>query len=361
MLYQRPGGGPPASQPGGAGRGLHRHRPVLPAERGVPRQKNTRTIAHFLRERLRGQYQELAALAALGLLLVVPGVLVPLFSQLFIDQILLEGNRGWLAGFCALLGGVAVFQGILTAYRGWMLDRLQNKLSLLSCHALLNHLFRLPIQFFDQRYAGDLAERVGHNDRVGEFLAGDLAETAFHLFSALFYLILLLLYSPLLTLIGAAAVAIDLLAVRCSASAVANSAIRMQQDEGKMIGVIYAGLGISSTLKASGVESEYINRVEGHYAKTIRMEQRLGRLQGVLGAVSPVTSQLASVLVLLFGYVEILRGQMTVGMLVAFTGLLGGIHLPGGAAGGLYPAHPGDEVLHGPGPGHYGVRPGRGL
>ena len=192
---------------------------------GVPRQKNTRTIAHFLRERLRGQYQELAALAALGLLLVVPGVLVPLFS-------------------------------------------------------------------------------------------------------ALFYLILLLLYSPLLTLIGAAAVAIDLLAVRCSASAVANSAIRMQQDEGKMIGVIYAGLGISSTLKASGVESEYINRVEGHYAKTIRMEQRLGRLQGVLGAVSPVISQLASVLVLLFGCVEILRGQMTVGMLVAFTGLLGGFTSP---------------------------------
>lgn len=192
---------------------------------GVPRQKNTRTIAHFLRERLRGQYQELAALAALGLLLVVPGVLVPLFS-------------------------------------------------------------------------------------------------------ALFYLILLLLYSPLLTLIGAAALAIDLLAVRCSASAVANSAIRMQQDEGKMIGVIYAGLGISSTLKASGVESEYINRVEGHYAKTIRMEQRLGRLQGVLGAVSPVTSQLASVLVLLFGCVEILRGQMTVGMLVAFTGLMGGFTSP---------------------------------
>lgn len=192
---------------------------------GVPRQKNTRTIAHFLRERLRGQYQELAALAALGLLLVVPGVLVPLFS-------------------------------------------------------------------------------------------------------ALFYLILLLLYSPLLTLIGAAAVAIDLLAVRCSASAVANSAIRMQQDEGKMIGVIYAGLGISSTLKASGVESEYINRVEGQYAKTIRMEQRLGRLQGVLGAVSLVTSQLASVLVLLFGCVEILRGQMSVGMLVAFTGLLGGFTSP---------------------------------
>ena len=295
---------------------------------GVQRQKNRRTILRYIQERLKGQYGELIALAALGLLVVVPGVLVPLFSQLFIDQILLGSNRNWLTGFTILLGCVVVFQGVLYAYRGWMLDRLQNKLSLLSCHTLLNHLFRLPIQFFDQRYAGDLSERVGHNDRVGEFLAGDLAETAFHLFSAVFYLILLLLYSPLLTLIGIAAVAVNLLAVRLSASAVANSAIRMQQDEGKMIGVIYAGLGISSTIKASGVENEYINRVEGHYAKTIRMEQRLGRLQGMLNTVSPITSQLASVLVLIFGCMQILDGKMTVGMLVAFTGLLSGFTFP---------------------------------
>ena len=295
---------------------------------GVQRQKNKRTIFRFLRGRLKGQYAGLAGLAALGLLLVVPGVLAPLFSQFFIDEILLGGNQSWLAGFCALLAGVAVFQAALYAYRGWMLDRLQNKLSLLSCHALLNHLFRLPIPFFDQRYAGDLAERVGHNDRVGEFLAGDLAETAFHLFSAVFYLALLLAYSPLLTAIGVAAVAVNLLAVRLSASAVANSAIRMQQDEGKMIGAIYAGLGISSTIKASGVENEYINRIEGHYAKTIRMEQRLGRLQGVLNALSPVTSQLAGVLVLIFGGVQILHGDMTAGMLVAFTGLLSGFTAP---------------------------------
>lgn len=57
-------------------------------------------------------------------------------------------------------------------------------------------MFRLPMGFFDQRYAGDLAERVENNNNVSVFLAGDLAETVLNIFVAVFYLVLLLLYSP---------------------------------------------------------------------------------------------------------------------------------------------------------------------
>ncbi len=294
----------------------------------LKQEKNKRTFWGFVRERMKGQYGELAALAGLGLCLVFPGLLIPLFSQFFIDRVLLGGNYNWINGFLALFLGVILFQAILYFYRGWILDRLQNKLSLVSCHALLGHLFRLPIQFFDQRYAGDLSERVGHNDKVSEFLAGELAETVLNLFSACFYLILLILYSPILALVGLGDVVVNLAVVKLSAASVANNTIKMQQDEGKMIGAIYAGLSITSTLKASGAENEYVNRIQGHYAKTIRMEQNLGRLQGILNSIPPITSQLAGLFVLMLGSILIIRGKMTVGMLVAFTGLLSGFTAP---------------------------------
>ncbi len=291
-------------------------------------EKNQRTFMRFVQQRLKGQYRELTAIAAIGFFLVFPGLLLPLLSQLFVDNILLAKNHHWAQGFFVLVFATILFQAWLHVYRGWLLDRLQNKLSLVSCHQLLNHLFRLPIQFFDQRYAGDLAERVGHNDRVSEFLAGDLAETVLNLFTACFYLVLLLLYSPLLTLVGLVAVAVNLIVMKLTASAVANNTIKMQQDEGKLIGAIYAGLSITSTLKASGAENEYVNRIQGHYAKTIRLEQVLGRLQGILDAVPTFTSQLASILVLMIGSIQIINGQLTVGMLVAFTGLLASFTAP---------------------------------
>ena len=57
-------------------------------------------------------------------------------------------------------------------------------------------------------------------------------------------------------------VVLNLTVVKLSASSVANNTIKMQQDEGKLIGAIYAGLSITSTLKASGAENEYVNRIQ---------------------------------------------------------------------------------------------------
>ena len=95
-------------------------------------------------------------------------------------------------------------------------------------------MFRLPMNFFDQRYAGDLAQRVENNNNVSNFLAGELAETVLNIFVAAFYLILLLLYSPMLTLIGLFSIALNLIMVKFSSKAIENSTMKMQQDEGKM-------------------------------------------------------------------------------------------------------------------------------
>lgn len=89
-----------------------------------------------------------------------------------------------------------------------------------------------------------------------------------------------------------------------------------------MIGAVFAGLNITSTLKASGAENEYVSRVLGYYAKTILMEQKLGKLQQILNAVPEVFTEIANVLVLMFGGLLVIKGEMTAGMLVAYTSLL---------------------------------------
>ena len=111
----------------------------------------------------------------------------------------------------------------LTYYRGRILQKLQNKMILLSQHSFLSHLFRLPIGFFDQRYTGDLTGRVDNNSNVNIFLAGELAETVLNIFVAAFYLILLIIYSPVLTLIGLISVAVNILIVRISSEYFSNN------------------------------------------------------------------------------------------------------------------------------------------
>ena len=79
----------------------------------------------------------------------------------------------------------------------------------------------------------------------------------------------------------------------------------------KLIGAIFAGLNITSTLKASGAENEYISRIQGFYAKAILLEQKLGRLQQVLNAIPAVANEITNVLVMMVGGVLVINGQMT--------------------------------------------------
>lgn len=284
--------------------------------------RQRRTLMDFIVKRLKGQYSSLAALFAIGLCMVFPGLVIPVFSQFFIDDILLSGNADWMSALLAAMAGTVLFRQGLTYYRGMLLQKLQNKMTLVSAHEFLTHMFRLPIGFFDQRYSGDLAQRVENNNNVSTFLAGELAETVLNIFVAAFYLILLLIYSPALTLIGIVSVVFSLTVIKCGSKMIADITMKYQQDQGKLTGSVVAGLNITATLKASGAENEYISRIMGSYAKTTRLEQKLGKRQEILNAIPQAAGDVTNVLVLMFGGVLVIRGNITSGMLVAYTSLL---------------------------------------
>ncbi|MBQ9549618.1 MAG: NHLP family bacteriocin export ABC transporter peptidase/permease/ATPase, partial [Lachnospiraceae bacterium] len=49
----------------------------------------------LIKERLKGEGPALLSLVVTGLFLVVPGMLTPVYSQVFIDDILIGGNKDW--------------------------------------------------------------------------------------------------------------------------------------------------------------------------------------------------------------------------------------------------------------------------
>lgn len=284
--------------------------------------KRKRTLLSFIKKRLTGQMAPIVALFTIGLCMVVPGMVVPIFSQFFIDEILLGTHDDWMSAFLAVMGFTILFKQGLTYWRGMLLEKFQNKMALMSAHEFLSHMFRLPMSFFDQRYSGDLSQRVENNNNVSEFLAGDLAETVLNIFVAAFYLIVLLIYSPVLTIIGIVNVVFNIVVVKVSSDSISSMTMKYQQDQGKLTGNLFAGLNITSTLKASGAENEYVSRIQGNYAKTILLEQDLGKRQEIINAIPSAANEITSVLVLLFGGLLVINGQLTAGMLVAYTSLL---------------------------------------
>ncbi|MBO4267420.1 MAG: NHLP family bacteriocin export ABC transporter peptidase/permease/ATPase subunit [Lachnospiraceae bacterium] len=292
------------------------------------RSKKPSTLLAFIMDRLKSEYSVLAALVVMGLFLVLPGLLIPIFSQIFIDTVLLDGQWEWMPALTAVMLGTFIVKFLLSWFRGRTLISLQKKMMLISSQKMLAHLLRLPISFFDQRYAGDLSQRVTNNNNVNMFLTSDLAENILNCFVAAFYLILLFIYSPLLTAIGLLFTTVNLVLMASCARAIKDVSIRSQQEQGKLVGTLFSGLSVTDTLKASGSENEFISRLLGNYAKNIQMEQVVGLRQELLNAIPSVSNQLLTVATLVVGGILVIRGDMTSGMLVAYTGLMSSFSAP---------------------------------
>ena len=140
----------------------------------------------MLKKRLTGQYGILFKLFYIGLLMVFPGLVLPVLSQMFIDDILSAGYTDWLTKLLVFMSCLVILKFGLQYYRDLVLQKLKSKLTLTSSIGFLTHMLRLPMSFFDQRYSGDLVNRMNNNTEVSAFLAGDLAETILNIFIAVF-------------------------------------------------------------------------------------------------------------------------------------------------------------------------------
>jgi NHLM bacteriocin system ABC transporter peptidase/ATP-binding protein len=277
-----------------------------------------RSAVRSLAQRFTGARLGLAYVILAGLALVVPGLAVPVFGSVFVDQVLVAGRRDWLGPLLLAMTVTLLLCGALTWLQRRHLTRLETKLAVSNSGKFLWHVLRLPVEFFTQRYAGDISARVGSNDRVATLLSGDLATTVVGLITLVFYAGLMLQYDALLTLVGVAIALSSFLALRTVARRRADQSLRMQQDQGKLLATAMGGLQTIESLKASGTEGDFFQRWSGHQAKVVNAEQDLGAVTEAFLTGPAFLSLLAGTAILGLGGLRVMAGQLSMGDLLAF-------------------------------------------
>lgn len=281
-----------------------------------------------LGRRLAGSRAALLFALLTGLALVVPGLVVPVFSKVFIDRVLLESRTDWMPPLLLAMAIAALLLGALTWLQRAYLLRLETRMAVTSSARFLWHVLRLPAEFFAQRFAGDVSSRVGINDRVAGLLSRDLATNALAAATIVFFGGLMFLYDPVLTAVGVAVVSVNVLALRYVARKRVDGNRRLLQDQGKMLGTAIGGLQTIETLKATGGESDLFARWSGYQAKVVNARQDLERYTQMLDAVPPLLAALNAALILGIGGARVIQGALSLGGLVAFQVLMASFVAP---------------------------------
>jgi ATP-binding cassette subfamily C protein len=285
------------------------------------------TLIELLRKRLSGSYLAIGFLTLVSLLLVIPGLLSATFTRFFLDQIWEQGQN-LLASLIMLMMLILVALVILSYLQYHYLLRLETRISLNNSATYFWHVLRLPIQFFSQRHTGEIAARISLNDEVALLLSRDLATTLISLILIGFYALLMIQYDALMTAIMVGIAILNLLTFRIIARRRKDVNQRLQQEQGKLGGFALYGLFHIEALKARGEESIMFSQLFGHYAKVLNALQEFKLLSHLVSTVPPTLMMLATTAILVLGGLKIMRGEMTVGMLIAFNALMGAFLIP---------------------------------
>ena len=262
------------------------------------------------------------------LAMIIPGLAIPTLTKVFVDDVLIRANGYWMIPLLIGLGLTAIMRSALIWLQQIFLARMEAKLALVQTARFFWHVATLPMAFFSQRYAGDIAHRVGSNYRVAQMLSGDLATNAVNVLTTVFYASVMLLYDPLLTLLVFVMACINLLALQFASRLRENANRRLLKEHGKVAAVSVNGISMIETLKANGSEGDFFARWSGNYTNFLTAQQELGYVSQLLNIVPVLLSSFTTLAILGIGGVRILDGVLTIGGLVAFQSLAASFSQP---------------------------------
>ncbi|MCC6318083.1 MAG: NHLP family bacteriocin export ABC transporter peptidase/permease/ATPase subunit [Gemmatimonadaceae bacterium] len=280
------------------------------------------SLLSALARRLPGAHGALLFILLAGLALVLPGVVTPTFSKVFVDDVLVKGLSDWVKPLLWLMLITAIISGVLVWIQQRYLLRLETKLAIETSGRFFWHVLRLPAAFFTQRYAGDIGNRVTINDRIARLVSSDLATTALNAIVIVFYAVLLFQYDILLAGIGVLTAGLNLLALKYVSRRREDLSRRLLQDRGKLMGTAMGGLQTIETLKATGSESDFFSRWAGYQAKVSNAYQDLQFTSQMLSVVPPCLMALNTAMILGVGGLRVMDGHMSMGLLIAFQSLM---------------------------------------
>jgi ATP-binding cassette subfamily B protein len=243
---------------------------------------------------------------------------VPIFFQLLVDKVVPNQAFATLYTITAGVVGLILFDGGFNYLRSYLLAFITRKLDHIVANDTIDHLLRLPIDFFHTNPSGVIAYKLQEANNVREFLASRLFNTLLDGLGIVIFLPVLLIYSWQLTAIVLASAAFGFLTLAIMSREFRLKLRDVNEIEGRRKAFLFEILNGITTIKTLALEPRSMMRwrryTDEASAKTLSLDHTAAKARAVIGSLE----RGMSIAIGAVGALFVLNDQMTVGALVAF-------------------------------------------
>lgn len=292
-----------------------------PTEEFTPSGKPKSMLA-FAARRLKGSGKAIVFTMLVGIVAALMGFIQPAFSRVFLDHLLSGTDPSWIRPFLIILGIFSAIQILMSGLEAIYSLRITGKMAAVGNATYMWKVFKMPMKFFSQRMAGDIQGRQVSNANIANTLISSFAPLLLNTVMIVFYFVVMLRYSGLLTLIGLSSLIINALVSRYISKKRVNITRVSMRDAAKLSATTVSGIEMMETIKASGAENGFFKKWSGYQASVNSQQVKYLKINQYLGMIPEFISTLADNAVLFLGVWLTMRGEFTVGMIMAFQGFL---------------------------------------
>jgi len=145
--------------------------------------------------------QSFIAIFIVMFIVTILQAILPFISKSVIDVGIQTNDTSFIN--LVLVGNVIIIISILLSnlVRDWILLHITSRVNISLISDYLIKLMRLPIQFYENKLAGDILQRANDHDRIRSFLMNNSLNFIFSVLTFLVFGIILFIYNPILFLI----------------------------------------------------------------------------------------------------------------------------------------------------------------
>lgn len=252
----------------------------------------------------------------------------PLLIQVIIDKVISQRSLDTLQVLGIALVVVTFMEGIISSLRTYLFTDTTNRIDMRLGAEVIDRLIKLPLGYFDRRPVGELGTRIAELEKIRNFITGQGLMTILDAAFAVIYIVVMVLYSWLLT-----AIALAVLPIQIGLTLLGSPLIRRQirnaaQENAKTQSHLVEVLTGIQTVKAQNVEMVSRWKWQDLYSKYIGRTFEKTLTGTALTQSSMVLQKLSQLLVLWVGASLVLKGELTLGQLIAFRIISGYVTQP---------------------------------
>jgi subfamily B ATP-binding cassette protein HlyB/CyaB len=253
------------------------------------------------------------------------GLANPLISQVIIDKVLGQRSIDTLDILGAFLLGVALFEGLLNGLRTFLFIDTSNRIDVKLSAEVIDHLLRLPQNYFDNRRVGDLVYKFSMMGQIREFMTSTALTVVLDAVFSVVYVAVMISYSVQLTFVSLAVVPIlGLMIILINPLVLRLIKQRNNRFADSQSYLVEVVTGIQ-TVKAQNIELKSRWEWSSRYAKYITASFKTIITGTAAGTISSFLNQVGNLAQLWVGAYLVLGNEITLGQLIAFRIISGNV------------------------------------